>query len=206
MNITDLIQERLGSSIYTTILAQYAGIPERLLQWYGNGRPVGPTNNVFNVKYDGLNSYLRFKHDVNQTYGTFMLKVNGTKVKDILKLPHPQQIPNLLGSPKAFINKVVTKVINGNILSDLKTSKSDASPNQFLSQNHYNPTSTKLRPKKIHDKTQQTKLKDHYVRQDSTFSSQQQTDSGIRDRNDVTSFVPKKTNSLTTPLNLCKLK
>ncbi len=71
MNITDPIQERLGSSIYTTVLAQYAGFPERLLQWYVNGRPIGPENTVFNVKYNGLNSYLRFKHDVNQTYGAF---------------------------------------------------------------------------------------------------------------------------------------
>ncbi len=75
VNITDLIQERLGNSIYTTVLAQYAGIPERLLQWYVNGKPVGPSNTVFNVKYDGLNSCLRFKHDVNQTYGTFMSKL-----------------------------------------------------------------------------------------------------------------------------------
>ncbi len=61
VNITDLIQERLGNSIYTTVLAQYAGISERLLQWYINGKPVGSSNTVFNVKYDGLNSYLRSK-------------------------------------------------------------------------------------------------------------------------------------------------
>ncbi len=85
MNITDLIQERLGSSIYTTILAQYAGLPEKLLQWYVNGSPVGPSNTIFNVKSDGLNSYLRFKHDDNQTYGTFMLKVNGTNYEGYVK-------------------------------------------------------------------------------------------------------------------------
>ncbi len=81
-----------------------------------------------------------------------LLKVNGTKVEDILKLPHPQQISNLIESSKPFVNKIVTKVVNGNILSDMKTSQSDTSPNQFLSQNNYKPTSTKHRPKIIDGK------------------------------------------------------
>ncbi len=86
----------MGNSIYTTVLAQYAGIPERLLQWYVNGKPVDPSSTVFNVEYDGLNSYLRFKHDVNHTYGTFMLEVNGTKWKDTLKIPHHQQMVQIM--------------------------------------------------------------------------------------------------------------
>ncbi len=58
VNITDLIPERLGKSIYTTILARYASFPERLLQCYVNGRPVRPANTIFDVKHDGLNTYL----------------------------------------------------------------------------------------------------------------------------------------------------
>ncbi len=176
VNITDLIQERLGKSIYTTILAQYAGIPERLLQWYVNGRPVGPSNTIFHVKNDGLNSYLRFKHDDNQTYGTFMLKVNGTKWKDTLKLPHPQQISHLFGSSKNIINKLVSKIVNGNILSDVKAtpnSQSDMS-DQFQSLNKQNPTNRKYLPGIIRleqDKKQKIKPKSHLVHQDSIFSS-----------------------------------
>ncbi len=92
VNIKDLIQERLGNSIYTTVLAQYAGFLERC-EWEDmNGRPVTPVNIVFNIKYDELNLYLQFKHENNQTFGTFMLKVNSTKWKDTLKLPNPQQL------------------------------------------------------------------------------------------------------------------
>ncbi len=177
VNITDLIQERLGNSIYTTILAQYSGIPEQLLQWYVNGRPVGPSNTIFHIKYDGLNTYLKFKHGVNQTYGTFMLKVNGTKWKDTLKLPHPQQISHLFGSSKNIVNKLVTKIVNGNILSDVKAtpnSQSDTS-DQFQSLNKHNPTNRKYLPDKIHlglDKKQKIKPKSHFVHQDSIFSSQ----------------------------------
>ncbi len=144
VNITDLIQERLGSSIYTTILAQYAGLPEKLLQWYVNGRPVGPSNTIFNVKSDGLNSYLRFKHDDNQTYGTFMLKVNGTDMKDTLNIPNLQEISSLLGSSRSFLNKIVAKVVNGNLLSDVKAipdTQTDTSSNEFLSQSNYKTTS-----------------------------------------------------------------
>ncbi len=175
VNITDLIQERLGNSLYTTILAQYAGIPERLLQWYVNGKPVGPSNTIFHVKHDGLNSYLRFKHDDNQTYGTFMLKVNGTKWKDTLKLPHPQQISHLFGSSKNIL-KLVTKIVNGNIRADVKAtpnSQSDMS-DQFQSLNRQNPTNRKYLPDIIHlgqDKKQKIKPKSHLVRPDSTFSS-----------------------------------
>ncbi len=175
VNITDLIQERLGNSFYTTILAQYAGIPERLLQWYVNGKPVGPSNTIFHVKKDGLNSYLRFKQDDNQTYGTFMLKVNGTKWKDTLKLPHPQQISNLFESSKNIL-KLVTKIVNGNILSDVKAtpnSQSDTS-DQFQSLKKQNPTNRKYLPGIIRlgqDKIQKIKPKSHYVRQDSIFSS-----------------------------------
>ncbi len=167
----------MGSSIYTTILAQYAGIPERLLQWYVNERPVGPTNTVFNVKYDGLNSYLRFKHDINQTYGTFMLKVNGTKWKDTLNLPSPQQIPSLLGSPKSFVNKVVTKVVNGNILSDAKATtnpQSDMSGHQFLAHDKHMTTNRKFRPEIIRlgqDRKQKPIPRSYYVGQDSIVSS-----------------------------------
>ncbi len=176
VNITDLIQEKLGNSFYTTILAQYAGIPERLLQWYVNGRPVGPSNTIFHVKNDGLNSYLRFKQDDNQTYGTFMLKVNGTKWKDTLKLPHPQQISNLFESSKHNILKLVTKIVNGNILSDVKAtpnSQSDTS-DQFKSLTKQNPTNRKYLPGIIRlgqDKKQKIKQNSHYVRQDSIFSS-----------------------------------
>ncbi len=177
VNITDLIQERLGNSIYTTILAQYSGIPEQLLQWYVNGRPVGPSNTIFHIKYDGLNTYLKFKHGVNQTYGTFMLKVNGTKWKDTLKLPHPQQISHLFGSSKNIVNKLVTKIVNGNILSDVKAtpnSQSDTS-DQFQSLNKHNPTNRKYLPDKIHlgqHKKQKIKPKSHFVHQDSILSSQ----------------------------------
>ncbi len=167
----------MGNSIYTTILAQYTGFPEKLLQWYVNGRPVGPTT-VFDVKSDGLNSYLRFKHDVNQTYGTFMLKVNGTKWKDTLKLSHPQQISSILESTKNSVKKVVTKISHGSILSDVTAypdPQSDTSVNEYLSHNAYKSTSRKFRPEVIRlgqDKTQKPKPKSHYVRQNSIFSSQ----------------------------------
>ncbi len=178
VNITDLIQERLGNSIYTTILAQYTGFPEKLLQWYVNGRPVGPTNTVYDMKSDGLNSYLRFKHDVNRTYGTFMLKVNGTKWKDTLKLSHPQQISSIFESTKNSVKKVITKISHGSILSDVIADpdpQSDTSANQFLSHNTYKSTSRKFRPEVIRlgqDKTQKPKPKSHYVRQNSMSSSQ----------------------------------
>ena len=139
-----------------------------------NERPVGPTNTVFNVKYDGLNSYLRFKHDVNQ----IMLKVNGTKWKDMLKLPSAQQTPSLFGSSKAFVNKMVTKVGNGNILSDVKTttdSLSDMYVHRFLSHDKHKPTNRKFRPEIIHlgqDRKQTVSPKGHYVPQNSILSSQ----------------------------------
>ncbi len=168
----------MGNSIYTTILAQYTGIPEKLLQWYVNGRRVGPSNTIFNVKSDGLNSYLRFKHDDNQTYGTFMLKVNGTKWKDTLKLPHPQQISSILESTKNSVKKVVTKISHGSILSDVTAypdPQSDTSVNQFLSHDTHKSTNRKFRPEVIRlgqDKTQKPKPKSHYISQNSIFSSQ----------------------------------
>ncbi len=104
-----------------------------------NGRPVGGPTTVFDVKSDGLNSYLRFKHDVNQTYGTFMLKVNGTKWKDTLKLSHTQQISSILKSTKNSVEKVVTKISHGSIHSDVTADpdpQSDTSVNQYLSHIH----------------------------------------------------------------------
>ncbi len=179
----------MGSSIYTTILAQYAGLPEKLLQWYVNGRPVGPSNTIFNVKSDGLNSYLRFKQDDNQTYGTFMLKVNGTNMKDTLNIPNLQETSSLLGSSRSFLNKIVTKVVNGNLLSDIKAipdTQTDTSSNEFLSQNTYKPN-RKFLP--------------------GIFSlgegGKQNMDSWKKNRNGMKSFVPT---SPTTPLNLRKLK
>ncbi len=190
MNITDLIQERLGSSIYTTILAQYAGLPEKLLQWYVNGRPVGPSNTIYNVKSDELNSYLRFKHDDNQTYGTFMLKVNGSNMKDTLNIPNLQEISSLLGSSRSFLKKIVTKVVNGNLLSDIKAipdTQTDTSSNKFLSQRNYKSSNRKFLPGII-------RLGE---------GRKQNMDSWKRNRNGMKSFVPTSPN---TPLNLRKLK
>ncbi len=190
MNITDLIQERLGNSIYTTILAQYAGLPEKLLQWYVNGRPVGPSNTIYSVKSDGLNSYLRFKHDDNQTYGTFMLKVNGSNMKDTLNIPNLQEISSLLGSSRSFLKKIVTKVVNGNLLSDVKAipdTQTDTSSNKFLSQRNYKSSNRKFLPGII-------RLGE---------GRKQNMDFWKRNRNGIKSFVPT---SPTTPLNLRKLK
>ncbi len=189
VNITDLIQERLGSSIYTTILAQYAGLPEKLLQWYVNGRPVGPSNTIFNVKSDGLNSYLRFKHDDNQTYGTFMLKVSGTNMKDTLNIPNLQDISSLLGSSRSFLNKIVTKVVNGNLLSDVKAipdTQTDTSSNEFLSQSNYKTTSRKFLPGIIR-----------------LGEGRKQNMDYSKSHRNMKSLVPTST---TTPLNLRKLK
>ncbi len=164
VNITDLIQEKLGNTVYTTILAQYANVPEQLLQWYVNGQPVGSTSTIFHVNQDGLNTYLRFKHDVNQTYGTFMLKVNGTKWKDSLKLPHPQQMSSLFRSPKTSLNKIVTKVVNGIIRSDVNAIPDSQSDR---------PTNRKYRPEIIglgQDRKQQTKPGRHHISQDTVFS------------------------------------
>ena len=58
---------------------QYYNVPEQLLQWYVNGQPVVSSSTIFHVNQNGLNTYMTFKNNVNQTYGTFMLKVNGTK-------------------------------------------------------------------------------------------------------------------------------
>ncbi len=190
VNITDLIQERLGNSIYTTILAQYSGLPEKLLQWYVNGRPVGPSNTIYNVKSDGLNSYLRFKHDDNQTYGTFMLKVNGSNMKDTLNIPNLQEISNLLGSSRSFLKKIVTKVVNGNLLSDIKAipdTQTDTSSNKFLSQNNYKSGNRKFLPGIIR----------------LGVGRKPNMDSWKRNRNGMKSFVPT---SPITPLNLRKLK
>ena len=198
----------MGKSIYTTILARYAGFPERLLQWYVNGRPVRQANTVFDVKYDGLNTYLRYKHDDNQTYGTFMLKVNGTKWKDILNMPQSKQISSFIGSSKTFLTKIVTKVVNGHLLSDIKStpfSKSDTLSNEFSSQTNYKPTNRKFLPETIRlgqDKKQKSKQRGHYVSQDSISSPLQQTDSWISDRNYMKSFDPS---SPTTPLSISKL-
>ncbi len=165
MNITELVQEKLGNSIYTTILAQYAGFPEQLLQWYVNEKPVGSGNTMFHVNYDGLNTYLRFKHDVNETFGTFMLKVNGTNWKDTLNLPNAQKF---FASSKSFFSKIVSKVLNGNIHSGVKAipdSQSDTSSTSFLSRN---------RPKVVglgEERKQQTKSPSHYAKQDSMDSS-----------------------------------
>ncbi len=70
----------MGNSIYTTILARYTSFSEHLLQWYANGRPVRPVNTVLDVKYDGLNTYLRNKHDVAKV-------VNGHQLSDIKSNP-----------------------------------------------------------------------------------------------------------------------
>ncbi len=105
-----------------------------------------------------------------------MLKVNGTKWKDTLMLPHHQQISNLFESSKHNILKLVTKIVNGNILSDVKAtpnSQSDTS-DQFKSLKKQNPTNRKYLPGIIRlgqDKKQKIKPKSHYVRQDSIFSS-----------------------------------
>ncbi len=162
VNITELVQEKLGNSIYTTILAQYAGFPEQLLQWYVNGKPVGSGNTMFHVNYDGLNTYLRFKHDVNETFGTFMLKVNGTNWKDTLNLPNAKKF---FASSKSFFSKIVTKVVNGNTLYDLKDipdSKSDK------------PTNRKYRPERVlqgQDRRQQTMPRSPHDSPNSFFSS-----------------------------------
>ncbi len=190
VNITDLIQERLGNSIYTTILAQYSGLPEKLLQWYVNGRPVGPSNTIYNVKSDGLNSYLRFKHDDNQTYGTFMLKVNGSNMKDTLNIPNLQEISSLLGSSRSFLKKIVTKVVNGNLLSDIKAipdTQTDTSSNKFLSQNNYKSSNKKFLPGIIR----------------LGVGRKPNMDSWEKNRIGMKSFVPT---SPTTPLKLRKLK
>ncbi len=163
MNITELVQEKFGNSIYTTILAQYAGFPEQLLQWYINGKPVGSGNTMFHVNYDGLNTYLKFKHNVNETLGTFMLKVNGTKWKDTLNLPNAQK---LFDSSKSFLTKIVSKVVNGNILYDLKDIP-DSKPDK--------PTSRKYRPEIVlqgQDRRQQTKPQSHHDSPNSVFSSE----------------------------------
>ncbi len=60
VNITELVQEKLGNSIYTTILAQYAGFPE-LLQWYVNGKPVSSGNIMFHVNYDVLTNHFAYR-------------------------------------------------------------------------------------------------------------------------------------------------
>ncbi len=94
-----------------------------------------------------------------------MLKVNGTKWKDSLKLPHLQQIiSSLFRSPKTSLNKIVTKVVNGNIRSDV-----NAIPD-FQSDR---PTNRKYRPEVIglgQDRKEQTKPRSHHISQDTVFS------------------------------------
>ncbi len=105
-----------------------------------------------------------------------------------MKVPYDAKVTLKCVSPTAklltFIN--TTLDLDQNLWNGLSP---DMSPNQFLSQNSYKTTSTKHRPKIIHDKMQQTKLKDHYLRLDSTLSRQQQTDPGINDRNYVTKLL-----------------
>ncbi len=156
---------------------------------------------MFDVKYDGLNTYLRYKHDDNQTYGTFMLKVDGIKWKDILNIPQSKQISSLIGSSKTFLTKIITKEVNGRLLSDIKStpfSKSDTLSNEFSSLTNYKPTNRKFLPETIRlgqDKKQKSK-------QDSISSPLQQTDSRISDRNDMKSL---DISSPTTPLSISKL-
>ncbi len=81
-----------------------------------------------------------------------MLKVNGTKWKDVLNMPQSKQISSLIGSSKTFLTKIVTKVVNGHLLSDIKStpfSKSDTLSNEFSSQTNYKPTNRKFLPKTI---------------------------------------------------------
>ncbi len=62
--------------------------------------------------------------------------MNGTKWKDTLNLPLPQQMSVYFGSSKAFIKKIVTtQVVNENVLFDVKNttnSQSDTTVCQFL--------------------------------------------------------------------------
>ncbi len=93
-----------------------------------------------------------------------MLKVNGTKWKDSLKLPHPQQMYSLFRSPKTSLNKIVTKVVNGNIRSDV---------NGIPDFQSDRPTNRKYRPENIRlgqDRKEQTKPRTHHISQDTVFS------------------------------------
>ncbi len=119
-----------------------------------------------------------------------MLKVNGTNMKDTLNIPNLHETSSLLGSSRSFLNKIVTKVVNGNLLSDIKAipdTQTDTSSNEFLSQNTYKPSNRKFLP--------------------GIFSlgegGKQNMDSWKKNRNGMKSFVPT---SPTTPLNLRKLK
>ncbi len=138
-----------------------------------------------------------------------MLKVNGTKWKDVLNMPQSKQISSLIGSSKTFLTKIVIKVANGHLLSDIKStpfSKSDTLSNEFSSQTNYKPTNRKFLLKTIRlgqDKKQKSKQRGHYVSQDSISSPLQQMDSWISDRNYMKSFDQS---TPTTPLNIRKLK
>ncbi len=103
-----------------------------------------------------------------------MLKVNGTKWKDTLKIPHHQLISSFFGSSKNLLNTIV----NGKILSDGKAtynSQFHTSINQFLSRNKHKPTNNKFLPGIIRlgqDKKRIPKPKGHYGPQNSIFSPQ----------------------------------
>ncbi len=120
-----------------------------------------------------------------------MLKVNGMKWKDILNIPQSKQFSSLIGSSKTFLTKIVAKVVNGHLLSDIKStpfSKSDTLSNEIASQNNYKTTKRKFIPKTVRlgqDKKQKSKQRGHYASQDSISSPQQQMESWIRDRNDM---------------------
>ena len=138
-----------------------------------------------------------------------MLKVNGMKWKDILNIPQSKQFSSLIGSSKTFLTKIVAKVVNGHLLSDIKStpfSKSDTLSNEISSQNNYKTTNRKFIPKTVHlgqDKKPKSMQRGQYVSQDSISSPQQQMESWITDRNNMKSFDQS---SPTTPLNLRKLK
>ncbi len=110
-------------------------------------------------------------------------------MKDTLNIPNLQEISSLLGSSRSFLNKIVTKVVNGNLLSDIKAipdTQTDTSSNEFLSQSNYKRTSRKFLPGII-------RLGE---------GRKQNMESSKRHRN-MKLLVPT---SPTTPLNLRKLK
>lgn len=147
VNITDVLQKHVGNSIYTTILAKYAAVPENLLQWYLNQQPVG-SNTVFDVQYDGLNALLRFKHDENQTLGTFMLKVNGTNLIDRVKLP---RLPKMSGT-ESPVKSLFSQIMHMLGLQKIPSQPQRASePESPISSNPYTPTTTT-----VHDNAQRS--------------------------------------------------
>ena len=106
VNITEVIQKQVGNSMYTSILAKYASVPEKLLQWYLEQQPIR-ANTIYKVKNDGLNSVLTFRHTPNQTFGTFTLKVNGTDLMDSIKLPSANKMSSIVNPAQSLLKKVM---------------------------------------------------------------------------------------------------